>query len=303
MRCPEKKRIREGKERMREIVISTESGSDLPANLIEKYDFNVIPMHVIMDMKSYDDGTFPVEKVYEYYDRTGQVPTTSAVNDYEYYKFWNKLKDRHPGCVIMHFTYSSKASSTHQSAVLAAKEMPDVYVIDTLNVSGGCTAHMVASWHHIQKRKEEGEIKNFGKLAEELQELAKRAVCHFIPGTLEYLRAGGRVSNAQYIGATLLRLKPLIEMVDGSLIATKKFRGSMAGIVDQFMKEFIEKYKPQKDCLYLMYSKGLAEDVLKRMAENAVSYGFKSYEYVMTGCVISCHGGKGAMGLAAMMEE
>ena len=41
--------------------------------------------------------------------------------------------------------------------------------------------------------------------------------------------------------------------------------------------------------------------VLKRMAENALNMGFKTYEYVMTGCVISCHGGKGAMGLAAII--
>ena len=51
-----------------------------------------------------------------------------------------------------------------------------------------------------------------------------------------------------------------------------------------------------------MYGKGLSEEVLKRMAENAKRLGFESYEYVMTGCVISCHGGKGAIGLAGMLE-
>lgn len=287
---------------MREIIFSTESGTDLPEKLIKKYDFKVVPMHVIMDMKSYDDGMFPIEKVYEYYDRTGKVPTTAAVNEHEYAVFWNGLRKDHPDAVILHFTYSSKASSTHQAAMIAVKDFQDVYVIDTLNVSGGCTAHMVSSYHYVEKRKKEGEITDFKKLADELQALADKAVCHFIPGTLEYLRAGGRVSNAQYIGATLLRLKPLIEMVEGKLIATKKFRGSMAKIVDRFMKEFVEKYKPKKDCLYLMYSLGLAESVLKRMAENAIALGFKAYEYVRTGCVISCHGGKGAMGLAAMRE-
>ena len=224
------------------------------------------------------------------------------MNEHEYAVFWNGLRKDHPDAVILHFTYSSKASSTHQAAMIAVKDFQDVYVIDTLNVSGGCTAHMVSSYHYVEKCKKKGEITDFKKLADELQALADRAVCHFIPGTLEYLRAGGRVSNAQYIGATLLRLKPLIEMVEGKLIATKKFRGSMAKIVDRFMKEFVEKYKPKKDCLYLMYSLGLAESVLKRMAENAIALGFKAYEYVRTGCVISCHGGKGAMGLAAMRE-
>ena len=288
---------------MRKIVLSTESGSDLPENLIRKYDLKVVPMHVIIDGKSYDDGRFPLKKVYEYYQRTGRVPATAAVNEYEYASFWNGLRREHPDAVIMHFTYSSKASVTHQAAINAVKNYSDVYVIDTLNVSGGCTAHMVSSYKYIEEQKKKGEITDYQKLAKELQDMAGRAVCHFIPGTLEYLRAGGRVSNAQYIGATLFRVKPLIEMVDGSLIATKRYMGSMDKIVDKFMKEFIEKYKPKRDCLYLMYSMGLAEDVLKRMAENATDYGFKNYEYVRTGCVISCHGGKGAMGLAAMREK
>ncbi len=288
---------------MREIVLSTESGSDLPDKLIRKYHFKVVPMHVIMDDKSYDDGRFPLKKVYEYYERTGKVPVTRAVNESEYASFWDGLRREHPDSVIMHFTYSSKASATYEAAMNAVKNYSDVYIIDTLNVSGGCTAHMVSSYNYIKELKSQGEITDFEKLAKKLQELAGRAVCHFIPGTLEYLRAGGRVSNAQYFGAMLLNVKPLIEMEDGKLIATKNYRGSMENIVDKFMKEFIEKYNPERDCLYLMYSMGLAENVLDRMAENAIAYGFKSYEYVRTGCVISCHGGKGAMGLAAMRKR
>lgn len=292
---------------MREVIISTESGSDLPQSIVEKYDFKVIPMHVIMHMQSYEDGSFPVEKVYEYYEETGKVPSTSAVNDHEYEEFWKKLREENKDAVIFHFTYSSLASSTHQSASIAVKNFDNIFIIDTLNVSGGCTAHMIASHNLVHKRlseaAQEGKDPDYGKIAEECQALAKKAVCHFIPGTLEYLRAGGRVSNAQYIGATILNLKPLIEIIDGKLIASKKYRGSMAKIVDKFMNDFIAKYKLDKTCLYLMYSKGLAESVLKRMAEKAKEFGFQTYEYVMTGCVISCHGGKGAIGLAGMLED
>lgn len=292
---------------MREIIISTESGSDLPQPIVEKYDFKVVPMHVIMNMESFADGSFPVEKVYDYYEETGKVPSTSAVNDHEYEVFWNALRAEHSDCVIFHFTYSSFASSTHQSASIAVKNFSDVFIIDTLNVSGGCTAHMIASYNLIHKKLNEAEKSgaepDYAAIANDCQALAKKAVCHFIPGTLEYLRAGGRVSNAQYIGATILNLKPLIEIIDGKLIASKKYRGSMAKIVDKFMKDFTEKYRLDKTCLYLMYSKGLAESVLKRMAENAKEFGFKSFEYVMTGCVISCHGGKGAIGLAGMLED
>ena len=47
---------------MREIIITTESGSDLPENLVKKYDIKVIPMHIVMDATSYADGTISVDK-------------------------------------------------------------------------------------------------------------------------------------------------------------------------------------------------------------------------------------------------
>lgn len=65
---------------MREILISTESGSDLPEELIRQYQVHVIPMHVIMDGESFDDGHFPIDRVFDYFEETGRIPTTSAVN-------------------------------------------------------------------------------------------------------------------------------------------------------------------------------------------------------------------------------
>ncbi len=283
-----------------DIAICTESGSDVPEVLVEKYGFYVFPMHVIMDTKTYNDGRFAVDKVYEYYERTGRVPGTLPVSPKEYSDAWNEILNAHPGSSIFQFTYSSKAAKTYDFACEAAKDFDNVYIIDTMNVSGGCTAHLVKSLHLIQDRLREG-ITDHAKIAMECQELATKAVCHFIPGTLEYLRAGGRVSNAQFLGATLLKAKPLIEMVDGELIGTKRYRGSMSMIVDHFVDDFIKEYDLDRECLYLMYSKGLDEKVLDRLAERAVELGFKNYEYVMTGCVISCHGGKGAMGLAGML--
>ncbi len=282
---------------MREILITTESGSDLPQEIIDEYGFYVVPMHVIIDDVSYADGTFPVDDIFAYFERTKKVPTTSAVNVSEYLEFFTKLQEEHPGCVIYNFAYSSVASSTYQNCAIAIRNLKDIYLIDTKSVSGGCTALMVKAWELVEREKKT--VTDYAWLAERLQALTDNNVCHFIPATLEYLKAGGRCSNAQYLGATLLNLHPLIEInPDGYLIATKKYRGSMTKIVDKFMADFISRYNLERDCLYLMYGKGLPQEALDRMKENAERYGFKRSVYVMTGSVISCHGGKGAIGLA-----
>lgn len=139
------------------------------------------------------------------------------------------------------------------------------------------------------------------KLGQELVKIADKIECNFIPATLEYLKAGGRVSNAKALIAGILKLHPLIEInEEGVLVASKKYRGNMAKVCDKFLPEFFEKFDLNKDIIYLMYGKGLDQSVLDRMKELAFEYGFKNVEYVMTGCVISCHGGKGAIGLAGV---
>lgn len=286
---------------MREILISTESGSDLPESLVQKYQIHVVPMHVIMNGESFDDGHFPIDRVFDYFDETGRIPTTSAVNEGEYIDFFHRLQEEHPGCVIYHFAYSAAASSTYDHARLAIDDegFQDVYLIDTKSVSGGCTAYISEAYRLIRERGEQ--ITDYSAFADELRSISDHIECQFIPATLAYLRAGGRVSNASYIAANILNLKPLIEIDStGHLIATRKYRGSMRKIVDKFYRDFLSRYDCRKDTLYLMYGKGLAQDVLDRMKEIAIESGFRNTEYVMTGCTISCHGGKGAMGIAAV---
>lgn len=55
---------------MRRIILSTESGADLPKDLVEKYQIQVVPMHVVMEGKDYLDGELSVEEVFDYHSRT-----------------------------------------------------------------------------------------------------------------------------------------------------------------------------------------------------------------------------------------
>ena len=65
-------------ENMTKFIITTESGSDISPELIERYNIHVIPMHVTMGSKTFDDGSFDVEDVYRFYDQTGTLPKTAG---------------------------------------------------------------------------------------------------------------------------------------------------------------------------------------------------------------------------------
>lgn len=279
---------------MNKFIILTESGADLPLDLVNLHQIHVLPMHVIMDNVDYPDGSISVTEVYDYYKRTKKVPTTSAINPNEYLCAFEKIIEENPECSIIHISYSSKASCTYQNALIASDDMKKVYHVDSLNVSGGETAIVLKADELINKHPDILPE----DLIEKIESFVARARVSFIPGNLEYLRAGGRLSNAAYLGASILQLKPLIEIVDGQLVATKKFRGAMSRIAEKYVNEYLDRYNMDKEQLYLIYSLGLEEYIKLRIEEIVKGKGFKKIKWVQTGCVISTHSGPGAIGIA-----
>jgi fatty acid-binding protein DegV len=76
---------------MKKVILVTESGSDMPLDLMKLHNIQVVPMHVIMGDKSYADGSIAVIEVYDYYKRTKKVPSTSATNPDEYQSVFERI--------------------------------------------------------------------------------------------------------------------------------------------------------------------------------------------------------------------
>lgn len=279
---------------MKKFVIVTESGADLPLDLAELNKIHVLPMHVIMEDKDYKDGFIAVTDVYDYYNRTKKIPTTSAINPNEYQLLFKKITEENPEAIVIHISYSSKASCTYQNAHIASGGMKNIYHVDSLNVSGGEAAIILKAVELMEKHPDI----EIDDLIDKIEAFIGKARVSFIPGNLEYLRAGGRLSNSMYFGASILQLKPLIEIVDGKLVATKKFRGTMSNIAEKYLNEYIDRYNMEKEQLYFLYSLGLEENIKLRMEEIAKEKGFKKIIWIQTGCVISTHSGPGAIGIA-----
>ncbi|MGD6845430.1 DegV family protein [Bacillus infantis] len=281
---------------MRKIILTTESGADLPADLTERYNVQVVPMHIIMDGTDYLDGHLPVEDIYDYYARTKKIPSTTSTNAYEYEEFFAKIRADYPDCIIIHIGYTSKASSSFQNAVIAAEEFEDLFLIDALNVTGGLAAVVIYAAEQLEQ---EPGIEP-AALVEKIESIVPKSRLAFIPGSLDFLRAGGRVSNMAYLGGTLLKIKPCIELVDGKLVSTKKYRGKMSTVAEKLMQDYLNDYKIDREQLYFIYSIGLDETIKKRMDEIAADAGFKNVMWIQAGGMISTHSGAGGFGVAGL---
>ncbi|MGP4060484.1 DegV family protein [Halobacillus sp. H74] len=281
---------------MRKIILSTESGADLPGDLAKKYGIQVVPMHIIMDGKDYLDGSLPVQDIYDYYERTKKIPSTTSTNAHEYQEFFATIRENYPDCIIIHIGYTSKASSSFQNAVIAAEEFEDIFLIDALNVTGGLAAIVLYAAELLEK--DPGIEPE--RLVEKIEAIVPKARLAFIPGSLEFLKAGGRVSNMASLIGALLKIKPCIELKDGKLMPTKKYRGKMGGAAEKLLRDYLNEFDIDREQVYFIYSIGLDEKIKQRMDELAEENGFRNIRWIQAGGMISTHSGAGGFGVAGL---
>lgn len=281
---------------MTRIILSTESGADLPKNLADKHGVHVVPMHVVMEGQDYFDGHLPVTEIYDYHNRTKKIPSTSATNVHEYHELFTNIRNEFPNSIIIHIGYTSRASASFQNALIAAEDFKDLYLIDTLNVTGGLAAIVMFAVDLLEK---EPTIEPH-QLIEKIELMVPKSRLAFIPGSLDFLKAGGRVSNLAYLGGALLKIKPCIELVEGKLVSTRKYRGTVNVVAEKLMQDYLKQYDINRKQIYFIYSVGLSESIKQRMNECAHENGFENIMWLEAGAMITSHSGAGGFGIAGL---
>ena len=278
------------------ILITAETGSDIPKDLALELGITLIPMHVSMGSETLDDGTFPPEDVCAYYDRTGTVPTTSGSTPYDFESVYDGIFAADPDARILHLAYSAVTTCSYHSCELAIEGKPyaqNVRIVDTKHVSVGqcAVALAVSAWLDAHPEA------TLDEAAAAAQAIGAQTKMCFIPKNLDYLRAGGRCSNAAALVGNLLQLHPCIEIIDGRLIAGKKYRGKLEKQAPVLLREFVQKHDLQKDRIYFINTPYMDDGVRSAMNAEAEAMGFREITWIKTGCVITCHGGPGAFGI------
>ena len=278
---------------MGKILLTAESGSDLTPELAREYGVTIVPMHVSFGGQTRDDGAFPVTEMFEHYKKTRDLPRTSGCTPHDFEVVFPKLLGENPDAQILHLAYSACTTCSMQSAQIAAQDDPRIVCVDTKSVSAAQAAIVMRT----AKLLRENPQTTMDEALAAVNAMIAKIHMGFFPGDLEYLRAGGRVSNAAYLGATLLNLHPLIEIQDGKLLSTKKYRGPMARVIAKLMREYPAQQNLAKDELYLIYGEGLDPAIMQDAEQSAKEQGFQSVSWVKTGCVIAAHSGPGAFGI------
>ncbi|MDR3277917.1 MAG: DegV family protein [Oscillospiraceae bacterium] len=274
------------------IKISADSICDLPPELIAKYGIGIVPLSIVKGGQPFRDMVeITPQDIFDYVESGAGSCHTTAVNVSEYAELFAEYLKEYDA--VIHTTISSVISCCHQNALIAAADLPNVYVIDSLNLSSG-SGQLVLDAAIMAERGSPAD-----EIAERVNQLAKYVESSFVIDTLKYLHKGGRCSGLAALGANLLKLKPCIEVTDGKMDVGKKYRGNFDKVILQYVADKLQgrdDIDPRR--IFVTYAPGTPQEVVDSVTDAIRALGY--FQEILTslaGCTISNHCGPVCLGL------
>ncbi len=281
--------------------IITDSASDVPKWLVEKYKLHVIPTPVVINEKDYFDGeTIMPEKFYDIL-RGGTEVKTYHINAYMFHKNFEPYAVN--GDEVIYICFSTGIAGTFNAANLAKTEILEKYpdfdltIIDSKCASLGFGLVVEKALKMTEKQMPKQVI------IEAIRFYCDNMEHIFTVETLEYLYKGGRLSRTSALAGGLLDIKPIIEINDdGALVAIEKVRGRMRSI-----KRLVE-IVGERGVDLTRQTIGLVHGDDRLMLQNVKEmltekYGCRNFMESYVGCAIGAHTGPGIIGIIFLSER
>ena len=273
------------------ILISSDSTCDLSPELLERYNIKTVPLGVNLGDKTFFDGVdITPDEIYAHHEKTGELPKTTAANVGDLIDYFKPLSEENKA--VIHLSLSSDFSSTYNNACLAASEYDNIFVVDSRNLSTGNGLLVIAAKEMAESGMEAK------KIVEKLNEMALCVDASFVIDNLEYLHKGGRCSALAALGANLLKLKPCIQVKNGSMGVCKKYRGRYMQTLEEYAADrFADLSDIDPDRVFITHA-GCDDEIVNGVYKLVEKTGhFKEIIVSRAGCTISSHCGKDTLGI------
>jgi len=273
------------------IKITSDSTCDLSEEIIRDNDITIIPLTIVKNGENFKDCLdIRPSDIFAHVDSGGELCSTTAVNIGEYRAVFEKLSRDYDA--VVHINIGSEFSACYQTARIAAEDFPNVYVIDSRNLSSG-QGHVVMEACALAKT-----CTDINAMCAKLRELTERVEASFLIDRLDYMVRGGRCSSVMALGANILHLRPCIEVKNGKMQVVKKYRGSYAKCLSEYIKDRLsERDDIIRDRIFITHTPVTAED-FKSAADAVAKYGHFAHTYeTEAGCTVACHCGPATLGV------
>ena len=167
-----------------------------------------------------------------------------------------------------------------------------MFVVDSRNLSTGI-GHLVIDGALLAREGRSGE-----EIRAILDERREKLNVSFVIDTLEYLRKGGRCSAVAALGANLLKLKPCIEVHEGKMSVAKKYRGTLAKAIENYVTDRIKDRDDIDMKRIFITDSGVDAEIVENVEKLLRRYaGFEEIHHTLAGSTISGHCGPGCLGI------
>jgi DegV family protein with EDD domain len=277
---------------MTAVHLVADSTCDISADEAAAGGLTIVPLKVIIGEEVFADGRdIDAATLYARMRTSTIVPRTSQPTPAEFEAVFSELGG--DGGSIVCTTISAEMSGTHSAATQAREALPDldIRVLDTRTVGPGHHLVVDAVLRAVAAGADAAEVEGL------VAAIAATMRLVFTVESLEYLRRGGRIGGARALLGSVLNIKPILEVRDGTvepLDRVRTFPRALDRLVDEVSRSAAEWGGHARAMVAHADQRDAGLEVARRVGEAAG----EPAELIDVGPVIGCHGGPGAVGVA-----
>ena len=279
------------------IHIVTDGTADFPPGWVEQYNVHVVPFRIHFGEETYVQGVdIDEEGFYRMIAERKMIPKTSQASPEQLEDLYTRIAQ--PGDTVFSIHVGSKLSGTYESAVIAARRLEGKIRVIPFDSAAGAAALAFMC-------KEASELARRGASPEQilarLEEIRATTRIVLTVDNLDYPRMSGRVKAIQAFVASVLQLKPIIELDNGELVAKGKVR-SRAKALRHVVKRIKEEVQNHLVDVAIIHARVPREaETLAAMVRQEINVR----ELITTSLstAVTVHLGPGTIGLVAYPVE
>lgn len=279
------------------VRIIADSTCDLSKELIERYDIDIVPLHIHLGEEEYLDGmNITPDEIYAWSNANNTTPKTSAASITDVISVYEK----YPEDEIIIFSISGSMSTTGNVMRLAAEDLEredQIHIIDSKNLSTGIGLMVLEAARMAKEGMAAADI------VEAINAMIPNVRASFVVDTLTFLHRGGRCSGIAALAGGALKLHPQLNVIDGAMVPGKKYRGNMSKVILSYVGDMTEDLKAAKKNRVFITHSGCEQEILDEVYAYLKELNhFEEICITRAGGVISSHCGPGTLGVLFIAE-
>lgn len=278
------------------LLVSTDSVSDLPAEMTDNARVAVMPYRVMTEGGEFIDGQETGTDGVLAYMQSGRRAHSEAPNIAAYEAFFAEQLTK-AQCVI-HLTMSGKVSKGYENALEASKSFDNVEVIDTGHLSSGMGFVVLQAAEYAAGGMSKEDV------IEGIQQIRSLVRTSFIVDDTEYLLRAGRISPRINVICRVFMVHPVLVLKNGKMTVGAVMIGTQKTVWKKYIASVLQNAgRIDKRLLFITYA-GLSYEDLQEI-ENIVKkkIPFEQVIYQKASPAISINCGEGAFGLLFKLQK